>query len=109
MIGPAIAGLVLQGGGALENPFGLLPGLLLGIGKDRPHRQTETRARPSMLCRRSAHPRGDVAHLGVRLAPQRKGVGMFARNFDRGVGAAADEGVDAALLQRLHLRKAVLS
>ena len=33
---------------------------------------------------------------------------MLARDLDRGIGAAADEGVDAALLHRLHLREAFL-
>ncbi len=104
----AVAGLVLQRGRACENVVGLLPGLLLGVGEDRTHRQAEARARPAIFRRGRAHAGGDVADLRVGFAPQRESIGVFGRDLDRGVGAAADECIDAVLLDWLYLGKAFL-
>ena len=104
---PAIAGLVLQRGRARQNLLRLCPGPFLGVGKDGPDRQTESRSRPTVFRSRDANPRRHIAHLRIGFAPQRKCVGMLARDFNRGIGAAADEGVDASGLIGLDLGKAL--
>ncbi len=105
----AIAGLVLQRGGARQNLLGLGPCLFLGVGEDGADRQAKARRGPSMLRRGDANPRGHIAHLCVRFAPQRKCIGMFARHLDRGIGCTAHEDRNACAVIGLHLRKAVLN
>ena len=106
--GLAISGLVLQCRCAGENIIGLGPGLLLRVSEDRPHRQAEARRRPAVSCGGGAYPRGDIADLRIGFAPQRKSIGVLGGHLDGGIRAAADEGVDAAGMVRLHLRKALL-
>ena len=48
------------------------------------------------LAAAAPNPRRHIAHLRVGFAPQREGVGMLARDLDRGIGATADEGIDAS-------------
>src|SRR5205807_6869407 len=84
------------------------PCFLLRVGENRPHRQAEARRRPAVSRGGGAYPRGDVADLRIGFAPQRKSIGVLGGYLDGGIRAAADEGVDAAGMVRLHLRKALL-
>src|SRR3954468_15363921 len=56
----AIAGLVLERGGARKNLSRLVPGLLLGRGDDRPHREAEVWRRTAVPDGRIVNARGDV-------------------------------------------------
>src|SRR5437667_98721 len=102
----AIAGLVLQRSRARQNLVRLRPCRFLGVGENRANRQAKPRRRPAVFGRCGAHPRRHIAHLRVGFTPQRKRVGVLARDFNRGIGTAADEGVDAAGVIRLDLGKA---
>ena len=75
---------------------------------DRTNRQAKARGRPAVFRGSGANPRRHIAHLRIGFAPQREGIGMLARDFDRGIGSAADEGVDASGVIGLDLGKALL-
>src|SRR6201987_2774446 len=104
----AITGLVLQRGCALEDRLRPGPGLLLGVGEDRPHREAEARRRPAMFRGGGAHLGSLLAHLRVGFAPQRKRVSLLARDIDRRVRSAAEVDSDALRTIRLYLREGVL-
>src|SRR5215510_424254 len=105
---PAITGLVMQRGSTHKNLFSLGPGPFLGVGEDGTDGQTKSRGGPAIFRGGGSHPRRHIAHLCEGLAPKGEGVGVFAGDLDRSIGSAADEGVDAAGLIWLDLRKPLL-
>ena len=98
--GPS-AGLGAQFDDPLLDLFGARPGFVFGRRQDRPQRQAEPHLAP-VLCRRRAHPRGEFAHLLVRLAPQRIDIGMLAGDRDRRIRRAAEIDRNARLLHAAH-------
>src|SRR3954451_14748706 len=75
----------------------LRPGFVLGRSEDRAQRQADADA-AVMLRRVSVQAGGDLAHLGVRLAPQRIDVGVLRTDGDGGIRGAAEIDRDARLL-----------